>query len=146
MKLGDSCNSRGSEATGQRSNRALENQERILIPPCPWDHASMQIFPKLYLPVMEEANKRVLLPYRRFLPTPEWFQFRSRMAQLNTFLINFFRERWQARCKGIKRDRKDILDRILDSIEVCYGGGRSNGGRRGRNSGNRIHFCERVGV
>ena len=40
---------------------------------------------------MEEANLRVLRPYRRFLPIPEWFRFRSRMAKLNAFLINFFR-------------------------------------------------------
>ena len=50
-----------------------------------------QVFPSLYLPVMEEANLRVLRPYRRFLPIPEWFRFRSRMAKLNAYLINFFR-------------------------------------------------------
>ena len=62
----------------------------------------------------------MLRPYRQYLPTPAWFLFRSRMAQLNSFLINFFRERWQARHGdgAAKRPRKDILDRILDSIEV----------------------------
>ena len=40
---------------------------------------------------MEEANIRVLRPYRQYLPTPDWFRFRSRMRKLNDFLINFFR-------------------------------------------------------
>ncbi|GAX81794.1 hypothetical protein CEUSTIGMA_g9222.t1 [Chlamydomonas eustigma] len=77
-----------------------------------------KIFPKLYLPVMEEANLRVLRPYRQYIPTPDWFKFRSRMSQLNSFLINFFRERWQSRKQGVQRPRKDILDRIMDSIEA----------------------------
>jgi hypothetical protein len=43
---------------------------------------------------MEEANHRVLRPYRMYLPTPSWVRFRSRMAQLNKFLIDLFR--WAA--------------------------------------------------
>ena len=67
---------------------------------------------------MEEANLRVLRPYRRFIPSPEWFHFRSRMGKLNKFLVDFFRRRWSSRKDGGKpRERKDILDRILDSIE-----------------------------
>mmetsp|Transcript_27719 Transcript_27719/g.60701 ORF Transcript_27719/g.60701 Transcript_27719/m.60701 type:complete len:523 (-) Transcript_27719:909-2477(-) len=76
-----------------------------------------KVFPALYLPVMEEANQRVLRPHRKYLPTPSWFQFRSRMNKLNDFLINYFRQRWSARQAGEKRVRPDILDRILDSIE-----------------------------
>ena len=81
---------------------------------CTW-----QVFPSLYIPVMEEANARVLRPYRKYLPTPAWFAFRSRMAKLNEFLIGFFRERWAARQAGVKRPNFDILDRVMDSIEVC---------------------------
>lgn len=29
-----------------------------------------QVFPQLYLPVMEESNNRVLRPHRKYLPTP----------------------------------------------------------------------------
>lgn len=76
-----------------------------------------KVFPSLYLPVMEEANVRVLRPYREYLPTPDWWRFRSRMAKLNSYLINFFRERRASRMAGVKRPRKDILDRIMDSIE-----------------------------
>mmetsp|Transcript_26506 Transcript_26506/g.67408 ORF Transcript_26506/g.67408 Transcript_26506/m.67408 type:complete len:518 (-) Transcript_26506:88-1641(-) len=76
-----------------------------------------RVFPALYLPVMEEANKRVLRPYRMYLPLlPAWWQFRSRMARLNDYLITYFRQRWQARLKGLPRPR-DILDRVMDSIQ-----------------------------
>ena len=52
----------------------------------------MQVFPKLYLPVMEEANRRVLRPYRKYFPLlPEWWHFRSRMAALDNFLVNYIR-------------------------------------------------------
>jgi hypothetical protein len=52
----------------------------------------VQVFPTLYLPVMTEANQRVLRPYRMYLPVlPAWWAFRSRMAKLNEFLINYFR-------------------------------------------------------
>ena len=31
---------------------------------------SAQVFPNLYLPIVEEANRRIWEPYRAFLPTP----------------------------------------------------------------------------
>jgi hypothetical protein len=41
---------------------------------------------------MEEANRRVLRPWRMYLPLlPEFWKFRSRMTKLNTFLITYFR-------------------------------------------------------
>jgi hypothetical protein len=33
-----------------------------------------RVFPQLYLPVMEEANQRVLRPHLKYLPTPSWFK------------------------------------------------------------------------
>eukprot|EP00198_Chlamydomonas_reinhardtii_P012870 XP_001702207.1 cytochrome P450 [Chlamydomonas reinhardtii] len=87
-----------------------------------------RVFPQLYLPVMNEANRRVLRPYRMYLPTPEWFRFSSRMGQLNGFLIDLFRRRWQARqaaaaaaqgegSSSSKPKPADILDRIMEAIE-----------------------------
>jgi hypothetical protein len=53
---------------------------------------TLQVFPELYLPVMEEANRRVLMPIRMYLPLlPAWWKFRSRMSKLNTYLINYVR-------------------------------------------------------
>lgn len=70
-------------------------------------HHHPQVFPQLYLPVMTEANRRVLRPYRMYLPTPEWFRFRSRMQQLNTFLIDLFR------CRGAAA--RPVLACVKDS-------------------------------
>lgn len=52
-----------------------------------------QVFPQLYLPVMEEGNQRVLRPYRKYLPTPSWFSFKHKMSQLNSYLVNLIRSR-----------------------------------------------------
>lgn len=77
-----------------------------------------RVFPKLYLPIMEEGYKRVFLPYRKYLPTPSWFRFKRRMGALNDFLIGLARERWQSRLRGKRPERGDILDQILASIEA----------------------------
>ena len=43
------------------------------------------MFPDLYLPVMTEANLRVLQPWRCYLPVlPAWWAFASRISRLNT--------------------------------------------------------------
>lgn len=77
-----------------------------------------RVFPQLYLPVMEEANQRVLRPHRKYLPTPSWFAFRSNVAALNAYLVGLIRSRWQARMAGKVPQGGDILDRILAAIEA----------------------------
>lgn len=77
-----------------------------------------QVFPALYLPVMEEANLRVLRPYRMYLPTPSWWDFRARIKRLNLFLISYMRTRWEERKAGKARERVDILERIFEGIQV----------------------------
>ena len=43
-----------------------------------------QVFPDLYLPVMTEANLRVLQPWRCYMPVlPAWWAFSNRMRRLN---------------------------------------------------------------
>ncbi|GIL69020.1 hypothetical protein Vretimale_17394 [Volvox reticuliferus] len=76
-----------------------------------------RVFPQLYLPVMSEANHRVLRPYRMYLPTPEWFRFRTRMSKLNQYLIDLFRRRWETRQMFGRQKPADILDRIMEAIE-----------------------------
>jgi hypothetical protein len=76
------------------------------------------VFPQLYLPVMEEANVRVLRPHRKYLPTPSWFRFRRNMAALNAYLVGVIRARWAERLAGRAPEGGDILDRILAAIEV----------------------------
>ena len=47
--------------------------------------ARVQVFPSIYLPIMTEANLRVLQPWRCYLPVlPAWWAFSSRMRRLNT--------------------------------------------------------------
>jgi len=65
-----------------------------------------RVFPQLYLPVMEEANARVLRPYRKYLPIPAWWAFRSRMAALNGYLVGLIRDRWRARLE--RGDRPEV--------------------------------------
>jgi len=69
-----------------------------------------QVFPALYLPVMEEANSRVLRPYRMYLPLlPEWWRFRSRMAALDSFLKNYFRHAQRRGAGGMGVWGRDLL-------------------------------------
>lgn len=48
---------------------------------------SDRVFPHLYLPIMEEGNRRSLEPWRTYLPTPAWFMQRRRVRQLNKYII-----------------------------------------------------------
>ena len=80
------------------------------------------VFPALYLPVMEESHRRVLQPFREYLPVlPEWWLYRWRMSKLNGFIIKLLRSRRDARAastggKKASGSEDDILDRILDSV------------------------------
>ena len=40
---------------------------------------SDELFPSLYLPIMDECNARSLSPWRTYMPTPEWFAHRWRV-------------------------------------------------------------------
>lgn len=40
-----------------------------------------RVFPELYLPVMTESNRRVLSPWRKYLPFPSWFDYNRRVNQ-----------------------------------------------------------------
>ena len=80
--------------------------------------APAQVFPQLYLPVMEEAIRRVLAPWRSWLPTPATFLFASRMRRLNSFILQLLRKRWAARVAGDRPPQPDVLERILASIQV----------------------------
>ena len=84
---------------------------------------SARVFPDLYLPIVEEANRRIWAPYRAYLPTPGpgpngrtpsqmcwcftadvpppgWFAYNRTVSQLNTYLCNLIRKRWQERQVG----------------------------------------------
>lgn len=77
----------------------------------------LQVFPKLYLPLMTEGNLRALRPWRMYLPTPSWFKYRSGLAQLDAYVIQILNERWHARAQGGER-KADLLEKRLDVIIV----------------------------
>ncbi|KAK9816800.1 hypothetical protein WJX72_005241 [[Myrmecia] bisecta] len=77
-----------------------------------------RVFPDLYLPVMTESNIRALRPWRKYLPLPSWFQYRSRVGRLNAYIIGLLRARWQDRLDGHISKQPDVLDRLMASIEA----------------------------
>ena len=84
-------------------------------PPVAW---CLQVFPQLYLPIMTENNKRVMQPWREYLPSSGWFQHRTRVQRLNSHIVGRIRERWAARRKGLRTQAPDILDRIMAAMEA----------------------------
>jgi len=77
-----------------------------------------RVFPTLYLPVMEESNRRVLAPWRTWLPTPEWFRYHRNVAALNRYIIGVLKRRWakRQRGEGAKEGQGDIVDRAMAAI------------------------------
>lgn len=76
-----------------------------------------EVFPSLYLPVMEESNKRVLAPWRYLYPL-ETFKYNSRVHKLDTFIKTIIRKRREERKSlGEGYQKKDVLDKILDSVD-----------------------------
>lgn len=79
---------------------------------------TLQVFPQLYLPVMEESNRRVLQPWREWLPTPALFLYNSRMRHLNSYILGLLRKRWAERKAGAGPAKPDVLERILAAVQV----------------------------
>lgn len=85
-----------------------------------------RVFPALYLPVMEESNRRVLQPWRYLYPTTV-LRYNSNVRQLNAYIVAIITARRVARSAAAaaagdpKQQQQevpgDILDRILQSIE-----------------------------
>eukprot|EP00892_Ulva_mutabilis_P004131 jgi/Ulvmu1/208/UM001_0212.1 len=79
---------------------------------------SDRVFPKLYLPIMEECHLRVLQRWREYLPIlPSWWSHRSRIRQLDAFVIGLLRtHRQQIETRAASSDTleaQDMLDAIL---------------------------------
>ncbi|CEG01432.1 Cytochrome P450, E-class, group I [Ostreococcus tauri] len=79
---------------------------------------SDEVMPNLYLPIMDECNRRSLEPWRKFLPTREWREHRKRVAALNKYIVDLIRVRWKKRVSGETNPNPDILDRVLASVEM----------------------------
>ena len=83
---------------------------------------SDQTFAKMYLPIVEEGNKRTWNPTRMYIPSSSWFKHNRDIATLNNYMQSLIVQRWEHRkCErkegnNSKNRRKDILDRTLDAI------------------------------
>lgn len=77
-----------------------------------------RVFPDLYLPVMEESNRRVLAPWRYLYPFTV-LQYNSKVRRLNNYIINIIRQRRKGHISGQvdKAHKGDILDRILKAVD-----------------------------
>lgn len=88
-----------------------------------------KVFPLLYLPIMEEANKRSLRPWREYMPNAEWFAHRRRIADLDAYIKGLLRDRWSRRYLDAAGDEgaksalpaEDIIDRIMDDVAKYQG-------------------------
>jgi len=82
---------------------------------------SDQTFAKMYLPIVEEGNKRTWNPTRAYIPSSSWFKHERDISTLNNYVQSLIVQRWEERKSGNLKDtsenrRKDILDRTLDAI------------------------------
>jgi cytochrome P450 len=77
---------------------------------------SDQSFARLYLPIVDEANRRVWYPYRSYLFfMPFFWRFWINVYQLNQYVSHLIVTRWRARKKSSSYTRhNDILDQVLD--------------------------------
>ena len=91
---------------------------------------SDSVFPKLYLPIMEEANRWSLEPWREHV-RPIFRRQRERLRQLDRYIFGLISKRWAARLAGNDPHKNDIVGRIMhaadpdtwhDGLEVqlCY--------------------------
>eukprot|EP00124_Ichthyophonus_hoferi_P004612 Ihof_evm2s530 gene=Ihof_evmTU2s530 len=89
---------------------------------------SNQIFPSLYLPLVTEANLRVWEPWRKYMPTSNWFKYRETLSKLDTYMIDTITNRWEERqariAQGLPATQPvkegscvDVLDQVLDNLD-----------------------------
>jgi cytochrome P450 len=82
-------------------------------------------FARLYLPIVDESNRRTWHPYRSYLPMlPAFWFYQSNVYRLNQYVSQLVRKRWKLRCqertssKPISR-QVDILDKVLQVYETA---------------------------
>lgn len=71
---------------------------------------SDEVFPRLYIPIVEEANLRTWMPWRSFIPTRGSVEFRKASEELDRFVTELIVRRKR---EGNRAGKKDILDRII---------------------------------
>ena len=82
---------------------------------------SDKTFAKMYLPIVEEGNKRTWNPARMYIPSSSWFKYNRDVSILNDYMYSLIIQRWEQRKREEGRAmaqyrREDILDRTLAAI------------------------------
>ena len=81
-------------------------------------------FARLYLPIVDESNRRTWHPYRSYLPfLPAFWLYQSNTYQLNQYVSQLVRKRWKLRCQERTSSQPvsrpvDILDKVLQVYET----------------------------
>lgn len=78
---------------------------------------SDEVLPRLYEPLVAEANRRVWLPFRAHLPIPARFHYDRSLRELDIFLTAKIDARWRQRQADPRRRPVDMLDMLLISLE-----------------------------
>jgi cytochrome P450 len=83
---------------------------------------SDQTFAHMYLPIVEEGNRRTWNPERMYLPMPAFFKFRKDVKKLNDYVTSLIIKRWDLRQQeaktGVCNRKFDVLDKTLEKIGV----------------------------
>jgi len=75
-----------------------------------------QVLAKIYLPIMEECNKRVIHRWRMYVPTASWFQQEQRLRKLNSFIKTVVQKRWTEYVPDYQP--RDLLDQMITALKV----------------------------
>lgn len=85
------------------------------------------VFPSLYVPIMEEGNRRAIRPWRRILPSLAMLQFWSNTWQLDRYIYGLLDRRWaeynQRLAKGDAAEARQPFDVLEHMIQVAVGRG-----------------------
>jgi len=74
-----------------------------------------EVLAKIYLPIMEECNKRVIHRWRVYVPTLSWFQQEQRLRKLNNFIKTVVEKRW--RDYTSETQPRDLLDQMIAALK-----------------------------
>jgi cytochrome P450 len=84
---------------------------------------SDRTFAHMYLPIVEEGNKRTWNPERAYIPNKAWFDFGKAVKKLNNYVTNLIKERYRLKEIEKLQDKKstrpnDVLEIRIDSVPL----------------------------
>jgi cytochrome P450 len=85
-----------------------------------------RVFPSLYLPIVDECNRRVWEPWRYGMPwLHDYRRHRTCLNDLNAYLTELIQTRWAQRQRGERDEAKgvkaDVLDLYMSQIQKMDG-------------------------